>query len=65
MVVSIFPTPAAAAGIITIPIVVDASSTATAADYTLPDPSFVTFTAGETSKNYMVIIYGRRRGGGI
>ena len=54
--VSIFPMLAAAAGIITIPIVVDASSTATMADCTLPDPSVVTFIAGETSKNYVVTI---------
>ena len=54
--VSIFPTPAAAAAPITIPIVVDASSTATMADCTLPDSSVVTFTAGETSKNYVVTI---------
>ena len=54
--VSIFPMLAAVDAPITIPIVVDASSTATMADCTLPDPSSVTFIAGETSKNYMVII---------
>ena len=41
---------------ITIPIVVDASSTANSADYTLPDPSSVTFAPGETSQNYVVTI---------
>ena len=46
----------AAAADITIPIVVDASSTATSADYTLPIPSSVTFAAGETSRNYVVTI---------
>ena len=54
--VSIFPMLAAVDAPITIPIVVDASSTATMADCTLPDPSSVTFIAGETSKNYVVII---------
>ena len=46
----------AAAAPITIPIVVDTSSTATSADYTLPIPSSVTFPAGETSQNYVVTI---------
>ena len=54
--VSITPTPFAVDGAITIPIVVDGLSTAIPADYTLPNPSSVTFKEGETRKNYVVTI---------
>ena len=51
--VSISPVPTAS---ITIPIVVDASSTATKYDCTIPVPSSVTFEEGDSSMAYVVII---------